>query len=228
MLFLSGNILAQTERDSADNPPTATVLGEVLYTHDPEELRYYILGPLLDRYDADQGIQVEAAEIDAYLESMRQTRLADRQRQMARLAQLDRQLSNADLNDSERARLSTERDTGQSLLDTLAELEASTDEDPVAEQAARREVAAAFIRHWKRHRALYRQYGGRLVQQQTGPEPLDAYRQFLEEQQDRGDFRILDEDLARDFWRYYRDDALHDFYPPDSEAADRAFETPPW
>jgi len=171
---------------------------------------------------------VEAAEIDAYLESMRQTRLADRQRQMAQLAQLDRQLSNADLVDSERAQLSAERDAVQSLLDTLAELEASAGEDPAAEQAARREVAAAFIRHWKRHRALYRQYGGWLVHQQTGPEPLDAYRQFLEAQQDKGNFRILDEDLARNFWRYYRDDGIHVFYPPDGEAAERAFETPPW
>ena len=51
-------------------------------------------------------------------------------------------------------------------------------EESAEDKAARDEIAAAFIRQWKINRALYQQYGGRIVFQQGGPEPLDAYRKY--------------------------------------------------
>jgi hypothetical protein len=89
-------------------------------------------------------------------------------------------------------------------------------------------VAAAFIRQWKINRSLYREYGGRVIFQQGGPEPLDAYRLFLEERQRDGDFEILDPALGAEFWRYYRNDAMHSFYPPGSAEEKRVFERPSW
>jgi hypothetical protein len=101
-------------------------------------------------------------------------------------------------------------------------------EASAGDKAARDEIAAAFIRQWKINRALYQQYGGRIVFQQGGPEPLDAYRKFLEESAARGDFRISNPELDAGFWRYYRDDSIHEFFKPGSAEEAKAFVDPPW
>jgi hypothetical protein len=101
-------------------------------------------------------------------------------------------------------------------------------EESAEDKAARAEIAAAFIRQWKINGALYRQYGGRIIFQQGGPEPLDAYRKFLEESAARGDFRIANPDLEAVFWRYYRDDSIHEFFKPGSTEEAKAFTDPPW
>jgi alpha-tubulin suppressor-like RCC1 family protein len=77
------------------------------------------------------------------------------------------------------------------------------------------EEAWTFLQTWKVKRALFIQYGGRVVLQQAGPEPIDAYRDFLKEQEQRGSFRILDERLRPSFWDYYVNDSRHDFIPPE-------------
>jgi hypothetical protein len=94
--------------------------------------------------------------------------------------------------------------------------------------AARQEIAAAFIKQWKINKALHDQYGGRVIFQQGGPEPLDAYRAFLEERQAAGDFAIDDPAMVEDFWRYYRDDSIHSFFAPGSPEERQAFSVPPW
>ena len=96
------------------------------------------------------------------------------------------------------------------------------------DKAARQEIATAFIMQWKINRALYEQYGGRIIFQQGGPEPLDAYRKFLEENAARGDVQIVDKDLEAGFWRYYRDESIHDFVKPGSAEEAKAFAAPPW
>ena len=101
-------------------------------------------------------------------------------------------------------------------------------EESAEDEAARLEIAEAFILQWKINRALYGQYGGRIIYQQGGPEPLDAYRKFLEERQAAGDFSIEDEALAAEFWRYYRDESIHSFIEPGSEAEKQAFAREPW
>jgi hypothetical protein len=55
----------------------------------------------------------------------------------------------------------------------------STDKDITLEEAAqvaetRRQMGYSMIRQWKLNREIYRQYGGRVIYQQLGPEPLDA------------------------------------------------------
>lgn len=96
------------------------------------------------------------------------------------------------------------------------------------ERQARAEVAAASIRQWKINGALQRKYGGRIIFQQAGPEPLDATRRFLEAAEAIGDFAIADPRLEEPFWAYYRDDARHSFYKPGRREAAEAFTTPPW
>jgi hypothetical protein len=207
-----------------DTPVAAQALGMTIRTRDAEELRYAILKRLTDRYAAEQGITVTAAERADYSRSMEDLRRRDREKRAARRAELTRQLASRDLQEAERSALQSELDTLNKLDDMLAE-PAGTPEEVAA---ARDEIAAAFIRQWKINRALYRQYGGRIIFQQGGPEPLDAYRRFLEAARARGDFEIVDPDLEAAFWRYYRTDAIHSFYPPGSSEESQAFATPWW
>ena len=45
-----------------------------------------------------------------------------------------------------------------------------------------RAVARQFIQAFKVNQSLYAEYGGRVLFQQAGPEPIDAYRDFLRDE----------------------------------------------
>lgn len=94
--------------------------------------------------------------------------------------------------------------------------------------AVQRDMVRALILRWKTNAALYEQYGGRLVAQQFGPKPLDAWREFLREQQAAGAFHVVDRATERSFWRDFTDGSIHDFLPSGSAAERDAFKTPPW
>jgi hypothetical protein len=128
------------------------------------------------------------------------------------------------LSETERKALASELDTVNKTIEALGR---SGPADP-EETKAREQIAGAFIRQWKINKALYQQYGGRIIFQQGGPEPLDAYRRFLEEAQAKGDFRIVAKDLEAAFWRYYRNDSIHSFYPRGSKEEAQAFDVPWW
>jgi hypothetical protein len=103
-----------------------------------------------------------------------------------------------------------------------------TPEEAAEVERMRRDMGRAMIRQWKLSRALHRQYGGRIIFRQLGPEPSDAYRQYLEERQAAGDLEIRDKAFEHEFWRYFTDDSIHSFYPSGSEEEARAFAIPPW
>lgn len=169
-------------------PVVGTVLGEELRANDADEARDAILTRLFDRYAAEKGIAVEAAELDAFVEQMRSGMAAE----------------------------------GLAAGDDL-----SPDEQKDAD-AMQRKLGEALIRQWKINKSLFASYGGRIAYQQLGPEPLDAYRRFLEERQAAGEFKIENPAMAEAFWRYYTDDSRHDFMAPGGTDAAQAFATPPW
>jgi hypothetical protein len=227
LLVTSAAPVAQAESADAGPGPAAQVLGAEIRTSDPEELRYLILRPLTDRYAAARSIGVAADEIDAYLARMAAVAEQDRRERDARLVEIERQLATPRLTGEQRTALSAERDMLSQLSRDLAQAPATPQE--AAEQAeSRRTVAAAFIRQWKINQALHRDYGGRIIFQQGGPEPLDAYRRFLEEQQRQGAFAIADEAVETTFWRYYTIDAIHSFYPTGGTEEAQAFASPWW
>jgi len=127
----------------------------------------------------------------------------------AYLARMDRRLR-ADLGDA--------YDDGSSL--------------PPEEQAEmvrmRERMARAMIRSWKINRALHEEYGGRIIHQQLGPEPLDAYLELLETARAAGRLRIHDAELEDSFWSYFRDEERHSFMAPGGEDEAHAYATPPW
>lgn len=127
----------------------------------------------------------------------------------AHLARMDRQL---------RKDLGGDYDDGASLTaDERAEVD-----------RMRNTMAESVIRNWKVNAALHRQYGGRIIYQQLGPEPLDAYLALLRDAQAANRFAINDPELEASFWAFFREDRRHSFMPPGSDDEARAFTTPPW
>lgn len=110
----------------------------------------------------------------------------------------------------------------------LAAEEDLTPEEAAEVEVMRTDMARSIIRQWKLNRELYSQYGGRIIYQQLGPEPLDAYRQFFEEQQSAGAFTILDPSMKEVFWRYFTDESMHTFMEPGGADESHAFAIPPW
>jgi hypothetical protein len=227
LLLASAAPVAQAESADAGPGPAAQVLGTEIRTSDPEELRYLVLRALTDRYAAEHGIGVAPDEIDAYLARMAAVAEQDRRERDAGLVEIERQLAAPTLTNEQRVALTAERDMLSQLAHDLAKTSA-TPQEAAEEAQARRTVAAAFIRQWKINRSLYRDYGGRIIFQQGGPEPLDAYRRFLEEQQRQGAFAIADRALQAAFWRYYTNGTIHSFYPTGSAEEAQAFASPWW
>jgi heat shock protein HslJ len=123
------------------------------------------------------------------------------------------------------------------LLDAMrrgrAEDGSSAEEELTPDEAAEVEamettMATDFIRRWKINKALHEQYGGRIIYQQLGPEPLDAYRAFVEQRQAEGAFAVNDPALADAFWSYFTNESIHDFMEPGGADAKNAFSAPPW
>ena len=195
LALLSPDSPAETIDGEPRAPRVATVLGTEIRTGDPEEMRYWILRKLTDRYAADRDIEVTPEEIDAYVEATRRLSEKDRKEREARWREIEEQLASLDLSDAERRALVSERDSPSPLQRNLEEMAKGDAEDPEEARQARRTVAATFIRQWRINQALYREYEGRVIFQQGVYEPLDAYRKFLAAQHGRRAFHILDEDF---------------------------------
>lgn len=221
-----GNIM---EFEHAAQPPVAaTVLGSEIRTDDAGEMQAAILKALFERYEAERGITVTDAEIDAFIAHLDRVKLADLAEQRARLAEIDRRLQSGDIDASEREALRAERDGIAEFLSNMRDEQPLSAEETAQVAEMRRAFAREMILHWKLNRALYQQYGGRIAGQQLGPEPLDAYREFLEEQRAEGAFAIMRPDFEREFWRYFTDDSLHSFQEPQSGVQGGPFDSPPW
>lgn len=169
-------------------PVVAMVLGEEIRAAEVSELQQAILAQLMDQYAAEQGIVIEEAEIEAYLDKM---------------------------------------SSGMAAEGLTGEEELAPDEAAQVE-VMRRQMGEALIRQWKINKSLYQAYGGRLIYQQLGPEPLDAYRQYLEERQEAGDFAIESFEMKQAFWDYFTDESRHDFMEAGSADEANAFSKPPW
>ena len=93
-------------------------------------------------------------------------------------------------------------------------------------QGDNNDIAKSIILNWKLKKELYKQYKGRVIFQQAGPEPLDAFRMFFEQQQSKGKFKFFNKDAEDLFWDYYRN-VRHTVIGKDPNEAARIINTPP-
>jgi len=148
---------------------------------------------------------------------------ADQRRQMREeTTQFREHLKSDDLSEEERERLSTTIATNERLMNLTDEQAAA--EWKKVEEEINRQVATGFIEQWKRSRAIFAKYGGRIIWQQMGIEPIEAERAWLEEQEKAGDFEIRDPALKTAFWSYWKRE--HPFTT--EKPTGREFDQPWW
>lgn len=100
--------------------------------------------------------------------------------------------------------------------------------DPDADdERAESAMARQMIHSWKVNLSLFREFGGRVIFQQMGPEPVDAYRDFLKQKERQGAFELVDKTLEDSFW-YYFVTKNHTFISESREEGERILAVPFW
>jgi hypothetical protein len=127
-------------------PLAGRVLGQPVRTRDAEELRFYVLRVLTDRFAAAEGITVTKAEIDAFVASTAAALGRERAEAVARRDALKRELASGKLPAERKAQVEREIATAEHLI---ADLAPATGAAAAEERQAQAEIATAFIRQWK-------------------------------------------------------------------------------
>ena len=181
-----------------------------------------INGSLLEKFSEDNGIRPTEEELVAFAARMLETQRRSLSRFEGDRAKLEQALEgtrSGTLSAEERKEIQGRLESVVAIIDSLSESQRYADMDVV------RPVAMRWVKSWKVNKTLYEKYGGRVIWQQAGFEPLDAQRQFLEEQQASGAFTIFDQDYEDEFWHYWRTERIHKFVP---EGKERELINTPW
>jgi len=215
---------AQQTYGKSDAPVAAEARGVQIRTGNPDEMAYVIKQILLQHYVEEQGLQATDKEIAQLLKRKQEVMEKDRKTMEARRSELETALASNTPAGEEREQLEAELKAINQMQQAMKEADsrAGTPESDAAETR----VASAFIEQWKVNQAMYRKYGGRVIFQQGGPEPLDAYHEFFKAAQKSGEFRILNKESEQALWRYYTDDSIHQFIPEAEK--EQAINTPWW
>jgi len=174
-----------------------------------------IIRPLEARYVRERDLRPTEEEVEEFVEAARRR---ERKIETSLREELSAQQARQDDPDASQV----ERDDAALRIEALQSLIALKNGDgeggdvtngggPAAiaeyESLNERELAAVWVATWKFHRALYHEFGGAVVWHESGPEPVGAYRKWLEGLERNGEFRIDDADLRDLFWSYWRRDA---------------------
>jgi len=164
-------------------------------------------------------------DIDAYIQALKRMMLADADKRSQHREQLQQQLKQSGLDDQRR----TEIENEIASIDELTELlkPAATGAESDQDKAAQRMVATMTVSNWNFNQGLYRKYGGRVVFQQAGLEPIEANQQFIAALKASGSYRIKDpayQDLFKETDEYLD----KEFEAVDKAEADEYFASPWW
>ncbi len=195
-----------------------------------ERITALIFGALLEQYRRENNLEPTDREIQDF------SRKLDGSQEDQDVSKDGKQLSQEDyVKELEKSQAELMRELRKENLDKLKrkelkeELEEIEDAKKVnvadALREARKKVNAQFILACKTNQSLYNKYGGRVIFQQAGPEPIDAYRDFLKDQESKGNFRVYDEEFKKLFWGYFVSET-HTFFS--KEDGEKAMQTPWW
>ena len=146
------------------------------------QLRELALKEAGSRFIAANRLQATPEEIATYGRWEAQFQRQEAERRAARLAELEKAGAPSD---AERKELD--------VLRQLAKHDANR--PPPSTQ-----VHGWWIEGYKLKKALYEKYGGRVGITKWGPDPAGATEALLREHEKRGDLKIVDAVLAKEFW----------------------------
>lgn len=252
LLTVSGFIifLPANAADEAGAQPLAVIFGENLYDKDlvaaggakpgskaaidpaneqrarGEALRARVWKAVFEDYARQHHIAPTQAEIATQIEGHQRMKVrSDAERVQQRTALIE-ELKSLSLTEARRKAAQQHLDT----LNQLAEFDAKRAQelrDPTQrkmQQDAERRVAEYWVRAWKLNQALYREFGGRIIFQQAGWEPIDAYRKLLDQYAAKQAFVVHDPALRAAVYSYFE----HKFVYADETKARFYFEKPYW
>lgn len=241
--LVCGGLVRAAEK--AADTPVAMVFGQHVYAKDlvvpggaqakdaataelakGEALRARVWTAVFDEYAHRRKIEPTLAEINSQIEGHRRiTARLDAERVQQREA-LMAELKSPNLSEARRKAAQQHLDT----LNRLAEFDARRAQelrDPAQQkmqQESERRVAAQWVRQWKLNQALYREFGGRIIFQQAGWEPIDAYRKLLDQAEASRQLVLTDPVWRAAVYRYFE----HRFVYADEAKARYYFEKPYW
>jgi hypothetical protein len=70
-------------------------------------------------------------------------------------------------------------------------------------KAHERKFMSQIVKRWKMNKALFENYGGRIIFQQAGLEPIDAFGDFLKDIEQKGQLKIHNESYKDIFKEYH-------------------------
>ena len=203
----------------------ATVLDKKITTKEATRLNGIIFGTLLEKYAAENKIAPSQSELDTFdaaSDESEKRHLADLEARKASLAQ---DLQSSALTEQQRKTKESSLETIETSLKGLKPFMEQEAKQKEQMRPMKLEVAKQVITKWKVNKAVYDQYGGRVIFQQAGDEPMDAYRAFLKDEQAKGNFKILDAKYETSFWEHF-DISTTGVYS--KEEADKVMNTPWW
>jgi len=228
-IVLTISCLAQpnlTSPDRADSVVVAVVLGRTITAKEKENLNGIIVGALFEKYATDHSLAPTDDELDTFVRKSEEIEKRENARLERDRERLRKELKSAAMSARDRKEKESWLQNIESILKSKEEINAQAGVNEEQARQVKRQVGQHFVRSWKINRSLFGKYGGRVIFQQAGVEPLDAYRQFLKDQEKNGAFRIIDKKYEAGFWRYFINDSMHTFYPKDDGA--KFLKTPWW
>ena len=150
-----------------------------------EALRNLVWSSVFADFSQKRKVEPTPAEIDSQIREQKKFMSADKLRRQKQREELIIELKSPGLTEAQRKQKQQYLDTLNSLRDHDARME-KEQSDPAQKkmwQDSVQRVAAMWVKQWKVNQALFREFGGRIIFQQAGWEPIDAYRALLVLQQ---------------------------------------------
>ncbi len=204
----------------------AKVLGKDITFSQKDLLRGIILRSLFDAYAKENHISPTPDEINTFViktQELNQKEYLRREREREKIL---KQVDDESLSESDKAELRSKLEMYERIINSNLRVAAYIKENSGMDRTRWERPAKQFIQAWKVNLALYEEYGGRVIYQQGGPEPLDAYLEFLLKSQEAGDFQIIDKKCESLFWNYFTNEKIHVFSP--KENANNLMKIPWW
>ena len=201
-----------------------------LHDYRKKRLERRIWGEVTGRVLKERGLEPTAAEIEALVSFMAAKRLGRLREFRAQRDKLERKLARSGLGPAGRKRLEEHLATVEKLIAHELEQRKWGRSIPNYAEIQRRSaerVARVTVLQWNVNKALYEKYGGRVIFQQAGYEPVDAYRALIAEIRQQNTVEILDPSFPAPFADMIEYLDIPHLYMPKDEA-DRYFSKPWW
>ena len=219
------SVNAQARMSEVATPGVATLLGNAVPNRDRSKLVGIVLDGLLQHYAEENQIIASSEDIDAFVQFQATLNTRMREEWQKDQDRLKQELA-TELPEPAKRIKQAQLDAITTLLGSSFETEQWNKNNPEEAAATDREVASKRLQTWKINQSLFTKFGGRVIPRDNGPEPIDAYKAFLEGEEKRGKFKIHDAGSREGFWKYFSV-ARPQMVSDPAEAA-RLINTPPW